>query len=300
MPDITELFRRISRSLAADFELVRLVPHHGESGRATEEILKRLLTNHLAARFQVTSGFVIGRDGSISRQADLLVIDALNCPRLLGVGGTGIYPVDGVVALIEVTQSLSAEKRQADLDKIKEFRGLASRFGEFFVPDFRDHAPLAFMFAERSLVGLDPVGEWLVGRLRATPAEERGRLPNGIVILDQGFICYVAKDGNLHADPCNAVGVAIIKNPEIALLVFLLFLMGRARVLIEHRIRARTTQILGIRTSGRPPLERNLALTLLDAAGGEPYFGELTDYFSVGDREILDQLVADVQILSES
>jgi hypothetical protein len=43
MPDIIELFRRISTSLASDFDLVRLIPHHGESARATEEALQRVL-----------------------------------------------------------------------------------------------------------------------------------------------------------------------------------------------------------------------------------------------------------------
>lgn len=130
-----------------------------------------------------------------------------------------------------------------------------------------------------------------------TPADAKGTLPNGIVVLDRGLVFYINDGGNLHADPFNAVGVGIIKNPEIALLIFLLFLMGKARVLIEHRIRARTVRILGIRSSGRAPLERDLALSILDAAGGEAYFGDLTEYFSVGDREVLDRLVDDIEVI---
>ena len=186
--------------------------------------------------------------------------------------------------------------RRTDLEKVRKFRGLSSTFSESFAPDFRDRAPLAFLFADRSATEIKTVGRWLLRVLRDTGAESRRTLPNGIVSLDKGLVVYVAENGNVHADPCNATGVAIIKKPGIALLMFLLFLMGKARVLIEHRIRARTATILGIRSGGDPPA-REMTIPILNAAGGECYFGDLLEYFSIDDREVFDKLVDKVEVI---
>ncbi|MBI4522405.1 MAG: hypothetical protein HY695_01190 [Deltaproteobacteria bacterium] len=74
----------------ADFQTVRQIPHSGESGRATEDALRGLLKKHLPSRFDVTAGFALGQSGTTSRQADILIIDALNCPRFLQTTELGV------------------------------------------------------------------------------------------------------------------------------------------------------------------------------------------------------------------
>src|SRR5262245_35844781 len=61
-------------------------------------------------------------------------------------------------------------------------------------------------------------------------------------------------------------------------LLFLLMLMNRARVLLEHRIRARSRQIMVIRQTAHGPAAAAIP-AIVDAAGAEPYFGDFTPYF---------------------
>src|SRR2546425_96095 len=197
MPDIGEIFRATSDALSSDFGLARLITHAGESGRVTEEALKALLKKHMPSRFDVVSGLAMGAGGKLSRQCDLLVIDALNCPRLLQTGGAGLYPADGAVGLVEVTQHLSATKRKDDFEKIRQFRTLPTSF--WYAPDFRDRGPLAFIFAEKSEPSLAANGQGLTDQWRRTPADAKHSLPNGIVILDAGIVLYGDGKG-IHCD----------------------------------------------------------------------------------------------------
>jgi hypothetical protein len=293
MANIVDLFRTISEGMSADFKAVRYFPQRGESGRATENIVKSFLKKHLPSRFDVCGGFVIGQDGTVSRQADLLVIDAINCPKLLAVEGTGMYPVDGVVALIEVTQRLDSKKARTDAEKIQELRSLKSGLNGFFASDFQDSAPLGVIFAEMSTMKLAKIAQWLAEMWRAAP--NKSGLPNAIIVANKGMVLYSDQLDNLHWDPINAKGIARIEGREVVLLLFLLYLMGRARILIEHRIRARARRIIAIRRPGDQTSPEILS-AIFDASGAEPYFGDFTEYFSVDDRNILEQLVGQVSI----
>lgn len=292
MANIVELFKSVSRGISAEFEVVRHIPHRGESGRATEDVLKAFLGRHLPGRFEAYSGFAVGRDGAVSRQSDILLIDAINCPRFLRAEGTGVFPIDGVVALIEVTQRLTAAKRTDDAAKIGEFRALVSALQDSFAPDFQDSAPLGIMFAETSDASLATAAEWLAELWREVPIKRQ--LPNSIVVLDQGMVFYGDAAGNLHWDPTNARTVAYTPDAEHLLLLFLLFLMGRARTLIEHRIRARGRWIMAVRGAA-PPAAPEAVELITNAMGAEPYFGDFTPYFAVEDRATFEQLVENVQ-----
>ena len=239
----------------------------------------------MPSRFDVVGGLVIGAGGTLSRQCDLLVIDAINCPRLLQTGGAGLYPVDGVVGLIEVTQHLKSDKRKDDLAKVAQLRALPTSFP--YPADFRDRAPLAFIFAEMAESSLAANGRALADEWRRTADEAKGCLPNGIVILDAGIVLYQDEKGSIHCDPYNAVNVVCLAGPEVGLLVWLLLLLDRFKILIEQRIRARAFQILSIRTGKSPGPDLT---PLLHAAGAEPYFPSLSEYFSVNDWEVLQRV----------
>lgn len=297
MPNIVELFQSIAQGIRGEFDVVRQIPHRGESGRGTEEVLKSFLKRHLPARFDVSAGFVVGRDGAVSRQCDVLVVDALNCPQLLRTEGIGMFPVDGVVSLIEVTQRLHRTKCRTDGVKIAQVRGMESALQGWYIQDFQDSAPLGVIFAESSESPLRGLAEWLADRWRETGVKRL--LANSIVVVDSGMILYADKGGNLHWDPYNATAVAVLSAPDApgtVLLLFLLFILGRARTLIEHRIRARGRWILAIRRPNNDPGADPIQ-SIVDAMGAEPYFGDFTPYFSVSDREIVEQLVHRVELV---
>lgn len=290
MDGIVELFREISRGLAAEFKIVRQIPHRGESGRGTEDALRALLRRHLPSRFEVTGGFAVGRGGAVSGQSDILIIDALNCPRFLQTPGTGLYPIDAVVGRIEVTQTLTTDKRKEDLDKIRKFRALPAVFE--YAKDFRDSAPLGLLFAEASEFSIKAQAEWLAEEWRKTPEDQKGCLPNSIFILDRGMVFYQDLSGGLHCDPYDAKKVIHLNSSDAALLVWLIFTLHKFRLLLEHRIRARAEQILRIRT--KDDVEKGTG-PLLDAMGGEAYFPDWLEYFTIIDWESLGKVVGKIE-----
>lgn len=295
MEGIVELFRTISRALAAEFTTVRQIPHRGESGRATEDALRALLKTHLPSRFEVRGGFAVGQGGTMSGEADILIIDALNCPRFLQTAGTGLYPIEGIVGRIEVTQNLTSEKRGQDLDRIRKFRSIPSVFQ--YSEDFHDSAPLGVLFAETSDSSIRAQAEWLADQWVKADFNERGSLPNSIFILDKGMVFYQNSWGGLHTDPFDARNVVFLEDQDTALLVWLIFTLHKFRLLLEHRIRARAKELLQIRARHESRNNQLVTHLLLQAMGAEPYFPDLPQYFTVSDLESLQKVVAKTEII---
>ena len=62
MENITRelLFESARKMLIAEFEKAKLeIPHYGERGTETEQIVIKWLTNHLPQRFAASGGFII-------------------------------------------------------------------------------------------------------------------------------------------------------------------------------------------------------------------------------------------------
>jgi hypothetical protein len=94
------LLQAAGRQLQAEFQEIRdSNPHAGDSGAEAEEILKNFLRDRLPRRFGVESGIVLGTEGAISRQTDLIVFDALNSPVYRKGPRTHIVPRDNVVRM---------------------------------------------------------------------------------------------------------------------------------------------------------------------------------------------------------
>lgn len=264
--DTVELFRKIAQSLEAEFAILHHIPHAGESGRATEDALRSFLRRHLPGRFELTSGFAIGANGETSNQSDVLVIDALNTPRFLHTDTSGVFPIDGILCDLEVTQNLDSEKRLEDACKIRTFRSLPSALTADFAPDFfPETGPLAFLVAEDSDTSIEAHAKWL-GRLArdAASVEDRARLPNGILILKKGLALF-QDEGGFHPWPSRAKGVIAVSDVPTSLLVWLSALLGALRILLEHRIRANTRRIFRI----RQPKRKESFDWVPDAAGGD-------------------------------
>ena len=76
-----------------------------DRGGPREYAVREYLKIHLPRRYGVTAGKVMGRDGGLSRQIDILIYDAMNCPILYSeqLGEEyHIIPADGTIANIEV------------------------------------------------------------------------------------------------------------------------------------------------------------------------------------------------------
>src|SRR5688500_5148541 len=97
---IEEVLAAAAKQLRAEFQEIQdCNPHSAEKGAEAEGVLKRFLIDRLPKRFDVKSGIVVGMDGVVSRQCDVIVYDALNSfvyrkgPRI------EILPRDNVAAV---------------------------------------------------------------------------------------------------------------------------------------------------------------------------------------------------------
>src|SRR5215470_13479976 len=97
-----EIFTQAARKLRQDFAELSTVPHSGLKGGEAERLVRTFLNGHMPKRFAASAGFVIDAADNISRQSDVIVYDALNCPVYRASEEAGIFPNDNVAAVVEV------------------------------------------------------------------------------------------------------------------------------------------------------------------------------------------------------
>jgi hypothetical protein len=120
-----QIFAQAAKKLRQDFDELSTVPHAGLKGHEAEDIVRKFLKGHIPARFDVGSGFVIDNLDNISKQTDLIIYDALNCPMYRASDNAAIIPSDNVAAVIEVKSRLDKQSMEEAFDNIREVKGLA-------------------------------------------------------------------------------------------------------------------------------------------------------------------------------
>ncbi len=129
---IPDYWSQVAKSICGRVQFLTTVcDHSGTRGANDEAWFLSLLRDLLPNRYGVVTGFVVNshRDGtkeeSISNQCDILIVDNEYNAALCVEESFGIYPVEMVLAHIEVTRSLTNEKLKDDLAKIARTRKLA-------------------------------------------------------------------------------------------------------------------------------------------------------------------------------
>lgn len=122
---LKDLIQSAGKQLRQDFEEIQNNnPHAGESGAEAELILKAFLKDRLPRRFDIETGLVVGQDGTVSRQTDLIIFDALNSPVYRKGPKTHILPRDNVAAVIEVKSKLNKDQLKDAAKKIASVKKL--------------------------------------------------------------------------------------------------------------------------------------------------------------------------------
>src|SRR4051794_13121380 len=88
----------------------RLIRHRGEQGRENEAAFARLLTSFVPQRLGVGTGLLIDSKGGSSRQLDIVLFERSDEPAVLAQTNQLLYPVESVVACIEVKTRLSTSE----------------------------------------------------------------------------------------------------------------------------------------------------------------------------------------------
>lgn len=114
--------------LAAKKRQAELIQHNLEKGLGNEEALRQLIRVFLPRKFGVAKGKVANARGNLSRQTDVIIYDALDCPSLfVDENQNQILPVERVYGVIEVKTSLDATGMEEAFRNLKTIHDLRER-----------------------------------------------------------------------------------------------------------------------------------------------------------------------------
>jgi hypothetical protein len=193
---LKDLIRSAGKQLRHEFEEIRQNnPHAGESGAEAELILRKFLKERLPRRFDIESGLVVGTDGTVSNQTDLIIFDAMNSPIYRAGPRVHIIQRDNVAAVIEVKSKLNKEQLKDAARKIASVKKItASPITDVDQPVTFSNMimtnTLGCVFAFDAYTSLTSLAD----NLREINLEYDSRnWIDLVIVLDKGFIGYAIK-----------------------------------------------------------------------------------------------------------
>ena len=99
IPTREKIFEMAAQKLRQDFRELQVVPHAALKGVEAENLVRSFLRGHLPRRFDVGSGFILDKKNNVSKQTDVIVFDALNCPTYRTSETAAIFPANNVAAV---------------------------------------------------------------------------------------------------------------------------------------------------------------------------------------------------------
>lgn len=183
-----EIFALAAKKLRQDFEELSTVPHNAAKGAEAEGLVRAFLSSRIPKRFEVGAGFIIDPLDTISRQTDVVIYDAFNCPVYRASENAAIFPSDNVAAVVEVKSKLTKEKLREAFENIHATKSLRKSGGE--PPGPLRTQTFAAIFAFSSEIALDTISEVYAKLLSEFPL---GAHPDLMLILDRAVFSLACK-----------------------------------------------------------------------------------------------------------
>jgi hypothetical protein len=204
------------------------VAHSGERGEHGERELTNFLRDNLPDRYGVNKGFVVAEDGSVSHAADIVVHDALFGPSIHTDDDRFLFPIETVLAVIEVTLSLDSQKLRDDAGKLAAVKRMPRqpavvRTSPGLIWRRRTPIPLGCIFGFSSEVSLVTLAQSYSGL--NLPPEETVDL---VCALDKGTLAFVHReeDRPLIGRATHGGAVTAIASADDALFLFFAVLLA--------------------------------------------------------------------------
>ncbi len=184
---VKQWFDGLERQLAEEAKQAGLLRHGTMIGNAREFFVRRVLQSFLPSSVRIGTGRVIGVHSPTSKQTDIVIFDG-RFPSFQMPDGQSLFPVEGVIATIEVKSRLDTAKLHESLDAClsvarvspsvvsEELKSQAKRFEETpsgiicELPEELERMviPRTYVFAfdgfERPEDLNEAVNEWLIAR----------------------------------------------------------------------------------------------------------------------------------------
>lgn len=207
---LASVYRQISDMIKVKSKGSKLMSHSLEEGLSNEEIIREVFRRILPKRYGVGKGKVINAEGNMSKQCDVIIYDALDCPNLFVDDHMNqILPLEGVYAIIEVKTRLTSNKIKEGYEQIHSVKSLLTEINDVSTNDFiQIIPPLGYVIAfhdNRSLktiydnyVTLNSTYNRNYSSLsysKKSPgyAEHTGQhfLVEGIIVVNKGIVHYM-------------------------------------------------------------------------------------------------------------
>ena len=161
----------ILQRLRAEVDVLsQLIEHRGEKGRANELALAQVLERFLPSRWSVGTGILIDSHGRSSRQMDIVIHETSDEPRVLAQTAQVLFPIETVVACVEVKTTLQTD------DVVLDFAAKREALGA--LKSTTNQTPLFALLA----YNCEPSPDTIARRLREQ--EVRGLAPDLACILN--------------------------------------------------------------------------------------------------------------------
>jgi len=135
--DLEDLLVESSIQLASLSRQAGSMAHNLLVGQAREELFRKILgQNLIPARYEIGNGRVVGTDGLMSREVDVIYFDKLNCPKF--------------TSTVEIKSTLNKAEIKDSVGKISAFKQLYENEPHYF--------PLGTRFLLRQLSDPKPFG----------------------------------------------------------------------------------------------------------------------------------------------
>ena len=207
---LTKVYRQVNNMIKTESKGSNLINHSLEEGLSNEEIIRVTLRRILPKHYGVGKGKVANTIGTMSKQVDIIIYDALNCPNLFVDDNMNqVLPIEGVYAIIEVKTHLNSSKMRESFEQIHSVKTLLDGKNDVstndliqiipplgYVVTFRDERSLEGIY--KNYVALNK--EWEVpfsslSYSKKSPgyANHSGQyfLVEDIVVIDKGTIHYM-------------------------------------------------------------------------------------------------------------
>jgi hypothetical protein len=207
-------------------------------GEELEILLKRTLEKRI--KYKISSGEIENNKGEKSCQHDLIIYDSEKFISFLDSEKNNIFPIEIVYGVIEVNASIkNSEKFKKDVDKIKKLKLLYKST----YPNYPENIPFGFIFSFKEKVKLNTIGDRT--DINKLTNDDIMFLPNGIYLLDNGFIGFSSKNNNspiFNNLPLNlkldniTYGIYNLENHYSFFIYYLIKLLNEMRLISSQNL----------------------------------------------------------------
>ena len=124
-PYLQHVFRQMNEMALVKAKASELIKHSLEKGLSNEAILREILRTTLPRNYGIGKGKIVSPEDGMSRQCDIIIYDALNCPCLfIDENMNQVLPIEGVYAVVEVKTKLTKSTMKIGFEEIRSVKEL--------------------------------------------------------------------------------------------------------------------------------------------------------------------------------